>query len=312
MIPDPAPLHEEIMHPAPGGTACWLRTKDGIRIRFAHWRSGSNGTILFLNGRTEYVEKYGLAASAFATRGFSFATFDWRGQGLSETVSHPPGICHVDDFLDYQHDVKAVRSALSKLALPRPLFLVSHSMGGAIGLRALHEGLAVNAAVFCAPMWRIRFPPPAQFAARVLSAAAVRVGWSRRFVPGSGPSSHFELADSETNCLTSDAAIFSFLGGQLRLRPELSRGGPSCSWMHTAIRECHRLMSVRPPNLKSLVLLGTDERVVDPEAVRTLCAAWPEVELELIEGARHELLLESGELRQLVFDRTADFFLAYS
>ena len=61
---------------------------------------------------------------------------------------------------DYQRDVAAVMALARAEALARPPFhLVSHSMGGAIGLRALHDGLPVRAAVFSAPMWGIRMHP---------------------------------------------------------------------------------------------------------------------------------------------------------
>ena len=300
------------MHPAPGGSSRWLTARDGTRIRCALWQGGQEGTILFLNGRTEYIEKYGQAAAEFGARGFSFATLDWRGQGLSESFGAQPGLCHVNDFDDFQQDVGAVLSHIEELGLPGPLFLMSHSMGGAVGLRALHGGMAARAAVFCAPMWGILFPMPARIAARLVSAAAVRLGWSRRFVPGGGSRSHFETSGPDNSILTSDDAMFSFVGGQLRRHPELSRGGPSFAWMHTALRECRRLGSEPPPRTPSLVLLGTEERIVDPKAVRSVCANWPEAELEMIGGARHELLMEVGAVRMHVFDRASAFFRDYS
>lgn len=300
------------MHPAPGGSAHWITARDGTRIRCAVWREGHDGTVLFLNGRTEYIEKYGLAAAGFGARGFSFATLDWRGQGLSDSVEVPSGLCHVDDFSDFQQDVGAVLSHLTELEMPQPLFLLTHSMGGAIGLRALHEGMPAKAAVFCGPMWEILLPMPARVAARLVSAVAVRLNWSRRFVPGGGSRSHFETSGPDNNILTSDDAMFSFVGGQLRRHPELSRGGPSFAWMHTALRECSRLTSERPPRTPSLVLLGTKERIVDPKAIRSVCANWPEAELEMIEGARHELLMEIGAVRTHVLDRASSFFRDYS
>ena len=39
--------------------------------------------------------------------------------------------------------------------LPEPYYLMAHSMGGCIGLRALMRGAPVKAAAFSAPMWGI-------------------------------------------------------------------------------------------------------------------------------------------------------------
>ena len=300
------------MHPAPGGSAHWLKAKDGTRIRCAVWREGQDGTVLFLNGRTEYIEKYSLAAAGFGARGFSFATLDWRGQGLSNAAGVQPGLCHVDDFSDFQQDVGAVLSNLNEFEMPTPLFLLTHSMGGAIGLRALHEGMPAKAAVFCGPMWGILLPVPVRVAAELVSAAAVHLGLSRRFVPGGGKRSQFEITGPSNNILTSDDAMFSFVGRQLRRHPELSRGGPSFAWMHSALRECRRLRSERPPRIPSLVLLGTEERIVDMKVIRSVCAGWTEAELEMIDGARHELLLETEAVRTHVLDRASAFFRDYS
>ena len=147
------------------------------------------------------------------------------------------------------------------------------------------------------------------------STAVRRCGspWvGRRIFPFGGTRSHFETTGPANNILTSDDEMFSFVGGQLRSHPELSRGGPSFAWMHTALRECRRLSSERPPRIPLLAFLGTEERVVDPEAIRSVCARWTGAELEMIKGARHELLMETESVRTHVLDRASSFFRDYS
>ena len=223
---EPAPLHRDIMHPAPEGSAWWLHAPDGVRLRMAAWPAGRRGTILFFNGRTEYIEKYGMAAREFGERGFAFATMDWRGQGLSDSDGCRPGLCHVDDFSEFQLDIRAACDAMTEIELPRPFFLVAHSMGGAIGLRALQKGVPVNAAMFCAPMWRIYLSRFVRRAAKYLSTTATRLGLSRQFVFGSGRRNYVELSSPGRNRLTSDVAMYTFLRNQLHHRPELTRGDP--------------------------------------------------------------------------------------
>ncbi len=309
---EPAPLHRDIMHPAPEGSAWWLQAPDGVRLRLATWPTGRRGTILFFNGRTEYIEKYGMAAREFGERGFAFATMDWRGQGLSDSDGSRPGLCHVDDFSEFQLDIRAACDAMTEIELPRPFFLVAHSMGGAIGLRALQKGVPVNAAMFCAPMWRIYLSRFVRRAAKYLSSTATRVGLSRQFVIGSGRRNYVELSSPGRNRLTSDVAMYTFLRKQLHHRPELTRGGPSYGWISAALRESRSLLEEPPPRIPTVVLLGSDEKIIDPKAVRIICGNWPEAELELLPGARHELLMETEAIRQHVFDRATAFFSSYS
>ena len=63
--------------------------QDGVAIRLASWEpyltNGDQvrGTILMLNGFTEFIEKYSEVVQEFRSRNYHVISFDWRGQGLS-------------------------------------------------------------------------------------------------------------------------------------------------------------------------------------------------------------------------------------
>ena len=63
-----------------------MKTPDGVNLRFARWTPppGRKGTVVVLQGRTESIEKYFETVRDLRARGFAVATFDWRGQGLSD------------------------------------------------------------------------------------------------------------------------------------------------------------------------------------------------------------------------------------
>lgn len=106
--------------------------------------------MLLFPGRTEYVEKYGPAAGELAARGYATLTVDWRGQGLADRPLKDANTGHVARFSDYQKDIAALLDHAVREKLPKPWFLLTHSMGGAIGLRALYNALPVKAVAF----WR--------------------------------------------------------------------------------------------------------------------------------------------------------------
>ncbi|MBK1634691.1 alpha/beta fold hydrolase [Rhodovulum adriaticum] len=310
---EPAPLYRDIADGPADGTARWLRAADGVRLRIALWgRDAPDGTVLLFCGRTEFAEKYGRAARDFRDRGLATVAVDWRGQGLADRLHGDARLGHVDRFDAYQCDVDAVQAAVRDLGLPRPFFLLGHSMGGAIGLRALMRGLDVAAAAFSAPMWGISMAPALRPVAWTLSAASRPLGLGGRYTPGKAGDGVLLDNAFEGNDLTTDPEMFAHMRRQLTRYPELAVSGPSLAWLHEALRESRQLIRAPVPDLPVLTWLGTDERIVCPEAIRVRMDDWPEGRLELIRGARHEVMMERPEIRARVFDQAAEHFLAHA
>jgi len=188
-----APFFHEIACGPEGGHAQWRITQDGVRIRVGHWPAETGtakGTVLLFPGRTENIEKYGPTAGKLTAGGYSVATVDWRGQGLADRLLPDPRPGHVEMFTDYQYDVQAVIDYATELKLPKPWVLLAHSMGGAIGLRAVMDGLPVAACCFSAPMWGIGISPPLRVVAIALTlAGAGQSKWmmSASFIAGVEP-----------------------------------------------------------------------------------------------------------------------------
>jgi len=306
---EPAPLYAGVADGPGDGSAVWLETRDGVRLRAASWhRAAQGGTVLLFPGRTEHVEKYGRAARHFAARDLATLTLDWRGQGLADRLTHDAMAGHVGQFRDYQHDVAAVMTAARTLELPRPWHLLAHSMGGCIGLRAVMEGLDVQSVVFSAPMWGIRMGAGLRPFAWSLAWGLRQIGLGHRYTP-STTGAHYVLSEPfETNKLTNDRGMWEHMARQLAAHPELGIGGPSLRWLHEALRET-RALSRRPsPALPCLTLLGSDEEIVDVARIHDRMARWPGGRLEMVAGGRHETLMDSPEMQARLFAMICDFF----
>ena len=288
--------------------AWWISTGDGKRIRLVTWRAGGRGTVLLFNGRTEYCEKFALAAAEYTSGGYSFATFDWRGQGLSDRASADRSLCHVGDFAEYQCDAAAAQRAIMCLGMPEPVCLLAHSMGGCIALRALQSGLRVRAVHFSAPMWGIAMNSLTRAAARLYLSAAKRLGRSKSHIPGGGGRNYAQSADPEKNLLTSDIGTINELRRQIEEHPELSVGGPSAGWLSAALRECRALAESALPDCPALVSVGGREQIVDLGAIRRICGRWPGASLEIIGDGRHEMMMERPAIRERFFAQSRGFF----
>ena len=305
-----APLHEDIARAPSGGIARWLDTDDGVRIRAAAWRGGqaSRGTILVFPGRTEYIEKYGPLAGDLVAGGYAVATLDWRGQGLAGRMHPDRDLGHVVGFGDYQRDVRALLDFVRAEGLPEPLYLVAHSMGGCIGLRALLDGLPVRAAALTAPRWGIRMTRPLRSLAWGLSTLSRPLGFSNRMAPGQAPHPYVLRVPFEENTLTTDRPTWEFFGEQISAYPDLALGGPSLRWLNEALVEMRRLSRLPSPALPVRAWVGSDERIVDPARIRARMGRWPGGELQVIDGARHEVLMERPEIRSAVLDQMQELF----
>jgi lysophospholipase len=311
-VTGPAPLHADLADGPPGGRAFWLRAADGTRIRAAHWPCGgtARGTVLLFPGRTEYVEKYGRTAADLARRGYDTLAIDWRGQGLADRALPDPMTGHVGRFDEYQQDVAALVDLARHLCLPEPFFLIAHSMGGCIGLRALMQGLPVRAAAFSAPMWGIMMAASLRPAALALSALSRMVGQAHRYAPGTTNQTYVAQFPFAGNVLTTDADMYAYMKRQVLTCPELSLGGPSMGWLNAALAECADLARQPAPNLPALCALGTSEKVVDPLPIHRRMAGWPKGRLDLYPGAEHEVIMELPAHRDRFLDSAAALFAA--
>jgi len=301
----PAPFFGDVAEGPKGVKAWWVQSEDGTRLRMALWPQGPKGTVLMLPGRTEYVEKYGRVAADLAAAGYGMVGFDWRGQGLADRPQHRRDMGHVVSFDEYRQDVTAFRAALAALEVPGPFFMIAHSMGGAIGLRALYDGLPVKAAAFSAPMWGIQMAPVLRAISSVVLRLAGPIGLGKAFAPTTGP---YEPMQFDDNPLTTDRDQFDYMERQTKAYPELALGGPSNLWLKAALAETEELMAKPPLDIPVASVFGTRERIVETSAIEDRMRTWPNGRLVKVAGGEHEVLMESPARRSEALEAILQHF----
>lgn len=304
-----APYFEDLADAPAGGQAHWLTAADGVRLRAVTWgHCAPKGTVLLFPGRTEYAEKYGRAATDLHRRGYATLTVDWRGQGLADRLIPNRALGHVEDFRDYQLDVAALMAHAADQNLAKPYYLLAHSMGGCIGLRSLHDGLDVAACAFTGPMWGIGMAAALRPAAWIISNLAKTIGQSQRVAPGQSEQTYVLRHPFTGNALTTDPEMFAWMHRQMTAQPNMALGGPSLNWLLAALKECRTLAQMPSPKTPCLTFLGTNEDIVDTNAIHTRMAKWPNGTLKMVQNAQHEILMENPDIRTRTFDALATFF----
>ena len=89
---------------------------------------------------------------------------------------------------------------------------------------------------------------------------------------------------------------------------ELGLGGPSLIWLRESLNECKTLTGRASPDIPCITFLGSDEAIVDSQAIRTRMQNWPRGTLDVVENAHHEVLMETPDIRAHVFERLESLF----
>lgn len=282
----------------------------GARLRYAWWNalSASRGTVVVLTGRGEFIEKYATEVVAeLLERGFAVAALDWRGQGLSDRPLADRGKGHIDHFSTYMADLRLFLDTVVTPTAARPVVALCHSMGSHIAMREMAENGSgpFSAALFVAPMTALRREAMLRSVLMIMpEVPAVE----DRYLFGSGP---FLLLAREfnSNFVTHDERRYRFTDDWFTADPRLALGGPTIGWSRQAVRS---MAAVHAPgyleriDIPLLVITAGEDRLIDSRSHGPLVARLTHGEHFTIGPARHEIMMETDEIRALfweAFDR---------
>jgi len=290
-------------NPVPQGARVgFFRTQDKVQLRYALWPKSEGkhrGTICLVQGRTEFIEKYFETIEDFRRRGFSVATFDWRGQGGSDRLI-PGKLGYVDRFEDYWCDLRSFHGEILLPDCPPPYYLVGHSMGGLASLfAAINDRLMFDRVFLSAPMLALDGQPLSmQGMARVCEALSF-FGLGRLPVSRGADRPQFK-ANFPGNPLTSDLNRYMRSVDLLEAQPSLEVGAPTIRWAAAAMgamAEAGRDEFPARVRIPLLMLAAARDEVVSTSAIEHLGLQMRTGRHAVIAGARHELFMENDMIR---------------
>ncbi len=283
-------------------TAMAVRTSDGITLRAARWRPTgrrSRGTVLVVQGRAEFIEKYFETIQDLRRRGFHVVAFDFRGQGGSQRLTRNSRKGHVRRFSDFGRDLDAVIAQVLEPHGPKPWFVLAHSMGGAVMLRAAHRRiLPFRRMVLSAPLVDIHAIEGKTWP--TIAAAVLKfTGFGASFIPGGGETSAMTRPFAG-NELTRDAARYARNAEAAAASPQIAIGDPTVSWLWTTLGALRKLRAPRYPlevTVPTLIVAAGADTVVSTPAIERFAARLKGGHAIVLPGARHELLQETEAVR---------------
>ncbi|MGE0742356.1 MAG: alpha/beta fold hydrolase [Hyphomonadaceae bacterium] len=293
-----------------GAVEHWLEGRGGVKVRVMTapaTASPPRGSVIVAPGRTEFIEKYFEVIRELQGRGFAVFCIDWRGQGLSGREVQNGLKGHMVSFDDAVNDLSTALKLLTD-TLPRPLIGLAHSMGGAITLRALQtRRIELDAAAFSAPMWGVAgLNATAKKYVRFMSS----LGAGAQFAPR--VETRWKRETFKRNPVTHDKERHDRGQGLIAEEPRLALAGPTIGWVAAAADTTESFL--QPAGLSHiripiLIASAGEEQLVDNASHDAVAALLPDARHITIDGAKHEILMETDDLRAqfwAAFDQLAE------
>jgi lysophospholipase len=267
----------------------------GARGRNIHWtswepadRESAGGIIVVVHGFGEHSGRYGHVAERLTRDGWAVFALDHHGHGRSEgprgRISFPEALADIDHLVD--------------LAVERhpglPVFMLGHSMGGALALRyTLAHRDRLAGLILSGPLVQVEGRPVAQLLGRVLG----------RLVPS------LPLARLDPNLVSRDPDVVqAYVEDPLVFHQPLPAATVSEFLRHAATlpAEVDRI------RLPTLLMYGTEDGLCAPQGAVLVSQRIGATDLTTkpYDGLYHEILNEPE--RERVLDDVCRWLAAHS
>ena len=283
-------------------------TNDDIKIAYKVFVvSNAKANIVISSGRTESMIKYKEFIYDLNRNGYSVYIYDHRGQGLSQRLLEERQLGHVNNFFDYVDDMKLFVNKI--VPKNRKVFLLGHSMGGAIASlyveKYIHD---FDALVLSSPMHQ-----PDLVSSRLSKMLCYIVEKRKenidRYILGEN-SYDDERVTFKENKLTHSQLRFDITAEEYEKTPQVKIGGPSVRWVSEACKWSRSsVLNAYKIKVPVLLIQAAEDKIVNMQPQEIFCEnALGFCKGLKIDNAYHELFMEEDEIRNKAMSAMFDFF----
>ncbi len=284
--------------------------ENGIKIYYKYFiHPNEKGAIVISSGRTEAAIKYKELIFDLFNNGYSVYILDHRGQGFSGRMLDNPDMGYVDDFENYIKDMKKFYDEIVTAKPHKHIFLLAHSMGGAIGVSYLEEYPDdFEAAAFSSPMLGLPCP--------TCLFIAIFGGDTPKYAPGNDDYDKSVTPFAE-NTLTSSEIRYDIMNREFEKNKKARLGGATYQWVEKSCEQFDKIFDNLDKIKTPLILFSAEkEEIVDPDAhsdfIEEMQELGKNVRAYEVPNAKHELFIEKDEIRIPVLTTILDFYNSFS
>ncbi len=283
---------------------------DGTNMYYEYFLAeNSTASVVIVHGLSEFTKKFYEFAYYLLNRGFNVFIYDQRCHGLSGRLTKEMDLLHVDKFNDYVRDLAQFVDDIVLKTEDKPLYLYSHSMGGAISTFYLSQHPnKIKRAVLAAPM----FEPIVDCVPMPIARGGVKMG--KLFL---GKKKKFPLShEFNPNVQYKESHGSSRVRFEYNLKMRIDnlnyRSTPmSFSWTDNSINIGRKILSKKViNNIKTPILLisAGNDTVVNNELHYKFAEKYSGCRLVNIENETHALLASNNETLTKIVNLTFDFY----
>lgn len=291
------------------GIEGFFNGQSNIKIYYKIFKQDkADKAILISSGRTEAAIKYKELIYDLFNNGYSIYIHDHRGQGLSQRLVENPDMGYIDNFQYYVDDMKYFYDNYIQDSTYTKIYLLAHSMGGAIGMTYLEQHPNdFNAATFSSPM--LGFKPT------ICSIVKIIDKDQPRFAVGQSEYNDSNLK-FEDNALTGSLIRFNRMVEAYNKEPKARLGGATYTWLHQSCEQFGYLFdNINKIETPFVLFSAENEDIVNPQAHNRFFKAAKQLgkvcNYYEIKGAEHELLIEEDTHRIQTINKILEFYTQY-
>ena len=294
----------------------YLLVEPGVNLRYGQAQSPVEpvlGTVLLIQGRGEFIEKYYEIAQKFLNIGYHVVTFDWRGQGLSSRLLNNRQKGHIDTYDIYINDLDLIISSLIYKTKNHSLIAIAHSMGGHILARYLNikHNFIFDGVIFSAPMIDITKNNFSRYGILFLSFLMVKLGFGQSYAIGMKDYGDLER-NFNKNKRTHDPIRFQREITAIINCPHLALGGMTWGWLYATMVSILKLrqqvQNYQPTPI--LIISAENEKIVSNQAQKDYFTKNNNSNIHFIANSYHEIMQETDDIQNQFWIYVINFIKA--
>ncbi len=276
----------------------YMTFEGGRKLHYEYYlRPDAKGSIAISHGFTESAEKFREMDYYFLEAGYNVFAMDHRGHGFSSREVTDSRVAHVRHFSDYIGDYNAfVENVVKPHSGDLPLYLFSHSMGGAVAALYIQQYPDVfDKAILSSPMISPKTAGFPHWVTSVMAKAFILIGKRQNLVfteSDFNPDATYERSNDTSK------ARFDYYYDKRRNTPEYQTVGASYDWINESLKIIPIMLD--PANCakvkaKVLLLQPAIDDVVEMGPQEEFVSKIDGARLEKIPASKHEIYLSVNE-----------------
>lgn len=289
----------------------FITFEDGRKLHYEYYIcDGATASVVISHGYTEMAEKFREMMYYFLTVGYNVFALDHRGHGFSSRIVDDPNLAHVECFDGYVTDFNIFTE---KVVKPHsgdlPLYLYSHSMGGAIAVLHLQRYPGVyEKAVLSAPMIAPKTAGIPHAITKMMTTIFKLIGKGASMVFTESP---FNPDRTYEDSGDTSKVRFDYTHGKRKQHIEYQTCATTYKWLDEALRiirimlkkeNCDRITA------KILLFQAENDGMVEPLPQEEFVSKVPSARLERIANSKHEIYLSVNEAMEPYLEKIFDFY----